>query len=49
MKITEYDSQVRKALEYYEKAHIVLTDVEKNNIEEADFGLGKVIEIGLQL
>lgn len=46
---TEYDSQVKKALEYYEKANIVLTEEEKNNIEVADFGLGKVNEIGLQL
>ena len=49
MKITEYDLQVKKALEYYEKANIVLTDEEKQNIEVADFGLGKVNEIGLQL
>ena len=26
----EYDLQVKKALEYYDKAHIVLTDEEKN-------------------
>lgn len=46
---TEYDLQVKKALEYYEKANIVLTDDEMQNIEVADFGLGKVNEIGLQL
>ncbi len=45
----EYEKQVKLALEYYEKAHIVLTDEEKANIEVADFGLGKVNEIGLQL
>ena len=45
----EYDNQVKKALKYYKKANIVLTDEEKNNIEVADFGLGKVNEIGLQL
>ena len=45
----EYNNQVEKALEYFEKASIVLTDKEKENIEVADFGLGKVNEIGLQL
>ena len=45
----EYNKQVEKALEYYNKANIILTDDEKNNIEVADFGLGKVNEIGLQL
>ncbi len=45
----EYEIQVKKALEYYDKAGIILTDEEKGNIEVADFGLGKVNEIGLQL
>lgn len=45
----EYEIQVKKALEYYDKASIILTDEEKGNIEVADFGLGKVNEIGLQL
>lgn len=49
MKRIEYDNQVKKALEYYEKAHIVLTDDEKNNVEVADFGKGDVNSIGLQL
>ena len=35
----EYNGQVTKALQYYEKANIVLTEEEKNNIEVADFGL----------
>ena len=30
MKIKEYNEQVKKALEYYEKANIVLTEQEKN-------------------
>lgn len=46
---TEYDAQAKKALEYYEKAGIVLTDTEKQRIEVADFGLGKINETGLQL
>jgi len=45
----EYQFQVEKALEYYKKANIVLTENEKNNIEVADFGLNKVNEIGLQI
>ena len=45
----EYNEQVAKALKYYEKASIVLTEKEKNNIEVADFGLGCVNDIGLQL
>lgn len=45
----EYDLQVEKALAYYEKAGIILTEEEKKNIEVADFGIGKVNELGLQL
>ena len=45
----EYNSQVKKALGYFDKASIILTDAEKNNVEVADFGLGKVNDIGLQL
>ncbi len=46
---TEYAEQAKKALAYYDKANIVITDEEKANIEVADFGLGKVNNIGLQL
>lgn len=49
MKRAEYNNQVKKALEYYEKANIVLTDKEKQNVEVADFGRGMVNELGLQL
>lgn len=49
MKRTEYDDQVKKALEYFEKASIVLTDEEKASVEVADFGKGIVNEVGLQL
>lgn len=49
MKRTEIRKQFDTALEYYNKAGIILTDAEKENIEVADFGLGKVNEVGLQL
>ncbi|NLL07605.1 MAG: D-lyxose/D-mannose family sugar isomerase, partial [Firmicutes bacterium] len=39
----------QRALEYFEKARIVLTDEEKANIEVADFGLGDLENTGLQL
>lgn len=45
----EYQNQVQKTLEYFEKAGIVLTAREKEQIEVADFHLGKVNEVGLQL
>lgn len=44
-----YEKAVKRALEYYEKAGIVLTDAEKNNIEVADFGLGDLENVGLQM
>lgn len=49
MKKSVYDAQVQKALAYYEKAGIVLTEEEKNKIEVADLGLSMVDEVGLQL
>lgn len=49
MKRAEYQAQVEETLSYFERAHIVLTDAEKARIEVADFGLGRVKEIGLQL
>jgi len=39
----------KRACEYFEKAGIVLTDEEKENIEVADFGLGDIDNIGLEL
>ena len=36
----------QKALEYYAKAGIVLTDEEKANIEVADLGLNIVDKVG---
>ena len=49
MTIEKYKEQVQKALAYYEKAHIVLTEEEKQNIEVADFGKNMVDTLGLQL
>ena len=49
MKRSEYERQVALALDYYKKAGIVLTDKEKESIEVADFGIGIVNEVGLQL
>ena len=49
MKASEYKEHVKSALRYYEKAGIVLTEEEKQNIEVADFGKGNCKEIGLQL
>ncbi|MBE6729387.1 MAG: D-lyxose/D-mannose family sugar isomerase [Ruminococcaceae bacterium] len=45
----EYNAQVEKALELFDKAGIILTEGEKENMEVADFGQGKVNELGLQL
>ncbi|MGB9858164.1 MAG: D-lyxose/D-mannose family sugar isomerase [Dictyoglomaceae bacterium] len=49
MKRSEYEKARKRALEYFEKAHIVLTEEEKKKIEVADFGLGRLEEIGLEL
>ncbi|MEF8817435.1 MAG: hypothetical protein V5A58_11640 [Salinibacter sp.] len=39
----------RRAQDYLNRAGIVLTDEEAANIEVADFGLGELMETGLQL
>ena len=49
MKKIEFDRQVARALEFYEKAGIVLTDEEKQRIEVVDFNIGIVEKMGLQL
>jgi D-lyxose ketol-isomerase len=43
----EYDRYQKQALALYEKACIVLTEAEKEQIEIADFGLGQFEETGL--
>ncbi|ACK41992.1 MULTISPECIES: D-lyxose/D-mannose family sugar isomerase [Dictyoglomus] len=49
MKRSEYERAKKRAIEFLERAHIVITDEEKNRIEVADFGLGKIDVFGLQI
>lgn len=49
MKRADYDKIKREAIALYEKAGIVLTDAEKENIEIFDAGLGDVRNTGLCL
>ena len=39
MKRSEISERQRLALDYFNKAHIILTEEEKANMEVADFGL----------
>jgi D-lyxose ketol-isomerase len=45
----QYEEARKRTLEYFEKAHIVLMEEEKNKIEVADFGLNELETHGLQL
>lgn len=45
----EYERARARALEYFEKANIILRPDEKENIEVADFGFGRLDEVGLEL
>lgn len=45
----EYQKARQRVLEYFDEACIALTEKEKNEIEIADFGLGRLEEFGLQL
>jgi D-lyxose ketol-isomerase len=45
----QYESARKRALEYLNRAGIVLTDEEKNRIEVADFGLEDLENTGLEL
>ena len=45
----QYEDAKKRALEYFEKAGIVLTEEEKKNLEVADFGLGDLENQGLQI
>ena len=49
MKRELYEKQVQSALEYYQKAGIILSEEEKGRIEVVDFDLGIVDDVGLQL
>ena len=45
----ELEKARQRTLEYFQKAGIVLTDEEKNNIEVAEFGLGELEQTGLEI
>jgi D-lyxose ketol-isomerase len=49
MKKETYEAAVKKTLEFFDKANIVLTKEEQNNIEIADFGLNNLEKEGLQI
>ena len=49
MKKAEVTEARNRALKMYAKAAIVLTAQEKDNIEIADFGLGKFYDTGLSI
>ncbi|MDD4302403.1 MAG: D-lyxose/D-mannose family sugar isomerase [Sphaerochaeta sp.] len=44
-----YEEAVKRTLMFFEKAGIVLTDEEKENVEVADFGLNDLEHTGLEL
>jgi D-lyxose ketol-isomerase len=46
---SQWSAARNRTIEFLSKAGIVLTDEEKDKIEVADFGLGKLEQIGLQL
>jgi len=45
----EWKEAHQRVLDYFKRAHITLTPKEMQNIEIADFGLGRLVEFGLQL
>ncbi|PLR76723.1 D-lyxose/D-mannose family sugar isomerase [Bacillus sp. V3-13] len=49
MERQEYERIKVEALELFNRANIVLTEDEKENLEVADFGLNKIEDTGLQL
>lgn len=49
MKREVYLDARKRTLEYFEKAHIALTDAEKENVEVADFGLNDLERTGLEI
>lgn len=49
MEKDRWNQMKEKALVFYEKAHIVLTQEERDNLEIADFGLNDFYHIGLSL
>ena len=49
MRLSDYERVSALALGYYSKAGIVLTDKEKASLEVADFGLGIIDSVGLEI
>ena len=49
MRREDVAAQQKKALEYYDKAGIILSEEERGRIEIVDFGLGIVDKMGLQI
>lgn len=49
LSIDQYDFAKARALEYFTKAGIILTEEEKEKIEVADFGLDELERTGLEL
>lgn len=49
MKRSVMEACQARAIEMYEKAHIVLTDEEKARIEVADLGLNRIENVGLEI
>lgn len=45
----EWEEAHQRVLDYFKRAYITLTQKEMQNIEIADFGLGRLGEFGLQL
>ena len=45
----KHQEAVSRTLEYLDKAGIVLTEQEKQNIEITDFGLGELEQAGLEI
>ncbi len=46
---TTYENAKKRAIEYYKKANIILTNDEIENLEVADFGLGNLESAGLEI
>jgi len=45
----QYEYAKLRAIDYFNKASIVIKEEEKNNIEVTDFGLGMLEQIGVEL
>jgi len=46
---SEFENTKNKTLEYFNKAGIATSETEKGNIEDADFKLNRLDEIGLKI